>query len=568
MNTLSAEIIQNIFSFLPKSSIAQPKISLFPCLFVNKLWHDCSQVLIYEDLILLWPDQISTLVTTLTNTHPVNGGPGKYVKSLSIMLDEDGFRLSPLSKLVPLCLNLERLWLDLPQVYAAYAQQVTPDYAALLGSLSKLRILHGVNEAAEILVKCGARQITTLKLDETVPFTAVDGLGGNFPNLVDLSISLDIIYVSFLEDLAINCPNLDSLNLHALDQEQITNSHSRKITTSSLSTLSFNINKVDRSWIAHLAQRYPKLKRIMTSSLNNHERIDFCEIAQSCSSLNEFTCLDHGEGYAPTANFFKILSRTAAGNKGLRRLSLNRTMSFVDQDLNRAAICFGGSLCHLTLSCCDRITSDGLAAALNACHNLKKLSLSTKTGMKLQLRQLMSQCPRLESLKLDNIEVACAPSSQPINVQSHLKNVQLIEMKTWPVVLQHISDYCPNVNQILLRQLYLPDQRETCIDLPNHHIRLLVVCPFRVGLSRKESEYLVELTYRFQSYMTPKTCRFLCCPRCKDERHGIYCDCQWSQKSIEDKDIVSKSTTLKISIGQLDRHLTGIRYIYDDRMVW
>ncbi|KAG2172091.1 hypothetical protein INT43_001568 [Umbelopsis isabellina] len=567
MNTLPAEIIHNIFSFLPKDS-------LFSCLCVNKFWHDCSQSFLYEELELESPGDTCAIFTRLTNTYEVNGGLGKWVKSLRIVLDEYDLGISPVSELLSLCSNVERIYIH-HLIYddENYNRHISPDYATLLPLCSKLRTLQGLGEAVELIAKCGARQITTLELWTVLPLTAIEGLGGNFPNLVNLRLSLDIIKVAILEDLAINCPNLDTLHLTAGGQEPITNSHSRKITISFITTLNFDIEDIDRSWVAHLAHRYPKLKRIMTSSRGNNETIDFCEIAQSCSSLSDFTCKAYNEGYAPKASFFEMLSQSAAANNGLKALCLkgNRslrpargsglrpTISFGDQDLHKAATCFGGTLCFLTLQCCDNITSAGFDAALDNCHNLTNLSLSTRTGteMELQFLRLMCQCPRLETLKLENIEIACAPSSPPIDMQTHLKSVTFEKMKTWVVVFDHIFNYCPNVSYIHLRHLCLLDQKDTRIELPHHHIRLLTVYSFDIGSSEKECEYLVELTYKFRSDMTPRTHQFHCFCRCDRKRIRRCCYCGFSQKSIEDKDIVSKLTNLRIYIGQLDDHVVG-----------
>ncbi|KAJ2956090.1 hypothetical protein NQZ79_g8023 [Umbelopsis isabellina] len=468
----------------------------------------------------------------------------------AISIDWYDIPMSPISKVLLLCPNVEEFDIDhFPPPHGIHGSHITQDYARLFSSCTKLRTLICGGKGAEGIAKCGARQITTLKLNCPIRFTAVDGIGCNFANLVHLKLAVKKIEVTFLGRLSGELSRFRRATLDWQRHDSITNAPSLNITTSSLSSLHFHIGGINRSWIAHVALRYPKLKRISTGTPGLCEVIDFCEFAQSCSYLSEFLCSIWIEGYAPTAKFFEMLSQSTAGYEGFKKLCLSQTPSFGDQGLHKAAICFGQTLCSLTLLDCNRITSDGLINALETCHNLTSLSLSTKTGMELHLPQMMSHCSRLETLKLKDIGITCTPSPSRISIQTRLKRVQLVKMQTWPAVLDYISAYCSSVSNIDLKDFYTPDPGDDCIllNLPNHHIRDLFIEPFHMKFFAKESQYDAKNARKF-------LCQHLCAKNCPED----VCDGEWSYELIELKDAVSKFVNLEIRIGQLDDFRLGL----------
>lgn len=207
MDTLPTEIAHHIFWFLPRSS-------LYLCLFVNQLWHDCSQAIFYEKVPVQSSYKLNALLTTLTKTHKGDGVLGICVKLLTIMIDRCDLATSQLSILLLLCPNVEEIYIRIP---------FTLDYSDPLFPL----------DAAMALTSCN--KLHTLRCIGLKPLTAVESTGYNFPNLTCLELFINKITVETLEELAIFCPNLDELRLKGTVQRPIADAQLLNPIKSSLS---------------------------------------------------------------------------------------------------------------------------------------------------------------------------------------------------------------------------------------------------------------------------------------------------------------------------------------------
>lgn len=143
MDTLPTKIAHRIFSLLPRDS-------LFSCLFVNQIWHDCSQTCLYEKVH--WPssDKLGALLTALTQTHEVHCGLGKYVKQLDITINQCDLQALTLSKFLLLCPNIEEVNILPPDAAEDSDQHIPLEVAISLTSCTKLRTLKCNGKEAEL----------------------------------------------------------------------------------------------------------------------------------------------------------------------------------------------------------------------------------------------------------------------------------------------------------------------------------------------------------------------------------------------------------------------------------
>lgn len=152
MNNLPTEIAHHIFSLLPRSSV-------YSCLFVNQLWHGCSQVFFYEKVSVQSPGQLCVLLATLTKKNKVNGGLGAYITWLEIETNRCDYpisQLTMLSKLLLLCPNIQRIRIENYTAPMNRKQFIPVDLAVSFASCTKLRRLECIGKEVEDFFKCGA----------------------------------------------------------------------------------------------------------------------------------------------------------------------------------------------------------------------------------------------------------------------------------------------------------------------------------------------------------------------------------------------------------------------------
>ncbi|KAG2172400.1 hypothetical protein INT43_004942 [Umbelopsis isabellina] len=473
MTNLPPEIIAHVLSFASKSTLRA-------CMSTSRQCHSLAQRILYANLELPI-EAFKTLVAAVSSSQNSDIYLGSLVKSFGLYNanTDDDITSTQIATLLPTFSQLEELSLPYP-IWERF-----PDLPNVLGSCKKLHTITCIPQAIQVLSSLYGRQLTSLTVIGRYTFLdTVTEIPSLFPNLVHLSISfgIEILQIQFLENMAIHCHNLDSLELIGCSVFPVQGDQQTIVKASSVSKVTISFANLDPTWLAHIGERYPNVRKLSVTAMGGRDRlpysaseweVGFVQVARHCALLSELHCqsLQTDDDFYTTRIFFDTFSKTADPNHGLKHLTLFFAQSFMDADLLGAAMCAGKTLTNLELKRCPSITMSGFKAAMDQCSALTELNLSVR---EFSPSILLICCPSIKSLKLEASTIIhnSLDSSEKYQ-QIKLRKLNLTRVKNANVFIDAISPYADMLCEISIFDGSRREPKDYRIHLPKNIIHNL-----------------------------------------------------------------------------------------------
>jgi hypothetical protein len=447
---------------------------------VNRQCYNLAQSFLYSSLELPI-EAFKTFFTAVSSNIISDIDLGRLVKSFELYSanTDDDITPTQIATLLPTLLQLEELSLPYP-IWERFS-----DLSSVLGPCKNIHTVTCIPHAVQVLANLYPQQLKSLTVNGRHTFLhIVTEIPLLFPNIVHLSISsgIEVLQVQFLENIATYCHHLDSLELIGCNVFPIQSDQHAKVTVSSVSNVIISFANLDPSWIAHIGERYPKVRKLHVNIMGRRDRlpysaseweVGFVELARRCTVLSELQCesLQTDDDFYPTKMFFDIFSKAADPNHGLKNLTLFFAQSFTDADLLSVAKCTGKTLATLELRSCPAITMSGFMAAMAQCPALTELTLSVK---EFTPSILLVCCRSVKSLSLVASTIIHDPLESSENYQPiNLRKLHLNRVKNANIFIDAISQYAPMLCEISIFDSSRRKPNDYRLSLPNNVIQKL-----------------------------------------------------------------------------------------------
>ncbi|KAJ2962455.1 hypothetical protein NQZ79_g2389 [Umbelopsis isabellina] len=448
MTNLPPEIIAHVLSFASKSTLRA-------CMSASRQCHSLAQPILYANLDLPI-EAFKALVAAVSSSKRSDTDFGSLVKSFGLFSvnTDDDITSTQIATLLPAFSQLEELSLPYP-IWERF-----PDLPNVLVSCKKLHTVTCIPQVVQELSSLYAHQLKSLTVNGRYTFLhTVTEIPSLFPHLVHLSISfgIEILQIQFLENMAVHCHHLDSLELIGCNVFPIQGEGQAIVKASSVTNLTISFANLDPTWIAHIGERFPNVQKLHITAMGGRDRlpysaseweVGFVQVARRCTLLSELHCqsLQTDDDFYPTRMFFDTFSMAADPNHGLKNLTIFFAQSFMDADLLGVAMCAGKTLASLELKRCPSITISGFTAAMHQCSALTELTLSVR---EFAPSILLICCPSIKALRLEASTIIHNPLDSSKNYQQiKLRKLYLTRVKNANILIDAISQYADMLCEI------------------------------------------------------------------------------------------------------------------------
>lgn len=452
--------------------------------------YSLAQPILYANLDLPI-EAFKSLIAAVSSSKKLDIDLGSLVKSFGLYSanTDDDITSTQIATLLPTFSQLEELSLPYP------IWERLPDLPNVLRSCKKLHTLTCIPQAIQVLSNLYGHQLKSLTVIGRYTFLdTVIEIPSLFPHLVHLSISfgIEVLQTQFLDNLALHCHHLDSLELIGCNVFPIQDDQRAMVRASSVSKLTISFANLDPTWLAHIGERYPNIRKLNVTAVGGRDRlpysaseweVGFVQVARHCSLLSKLHCqsLQTDDDFYPTKMFFETFSTTADPNHGLKHLTLFFAQSFTDADLLGVAKCAGKTLTNMELKRCPSITMSGFNAAMDQCSALTELNLSVR---EFSPSILLTCCPSIKTLRLEASTIIHNPlDSSEKYQQIKLRKLHLTRVKNANVFIDAISPYADMLCEISIFDGSRRKPKDYRIHLPEniiHNIDIIWMLGSRV----------------------------------------------------------------------------------------